>query len=148
MLGLGFIDTIANGISSYVSKRQDAIKSKEDHKNKLETLANETQLEVAKGNATAKIELAKNGQIQDFNLDVMSMNDMKSSYKDEFLLAVFIVPLIMAFIPSLQVYALKGFDVVSKMPEWYRYFIIGMGVVIFGMRGLLKQLLQSKIIKG
>jgi len=31
------------------------------------------------------------------------------------------------------------------MPEWYRYIIIGMVIVIYGLRGMVKQLAASKL---
>jgi hypothetical protein len=30
------------------------------------------------------------------------------------------------------------------MPQWYQYIIIGMVVVIYGMRGLLEKVLEKK----
>jgi len=61
------------------------------------------------------------------------------------LLLVFLAPMIMAFIPDMDVYALAGFEVINKMPEWYQYIIIGMVVVIYGMRGLLEKIIDKKV---
>jgi hypothetical protein len=69
---------------------------------------------------------------------------MEKSYKDEVILAIFLAPMVMSFIPAYSAYALAGFDIIAQMPEWYRYIIIGMVVVIYGMRGMLTKLLDSK----
>jgi len=70
---------------------------------------------------------------------------MEKSYKDEVILAVFLAPMILAFIPGFDQYALRGFEVIQKMPQWYQYIIIGMVVVIYGMRGMLDKFLNSKL---
>ena len=72
------------------------------------------------------------------------MQNMEKSWKDELILIVFLAPMIMAFIPQLQDVAKVGFENIKSMPEWYRYTIMGMVVVIYGMRGLLKWVLQNK----
>jgi hypothetical protein len=72
------------------------------------------------------------------------MENMSKSWKDEVILIVFLAPMIMAFIPGLENYALAGFGVMDKMPEWYQYVIIGMIVVIYGLRGLLEKVLAKK----
>jgi len=89
--------------------------------------------------------MAESGQSQDFDLDKIAMEQMAQSWKDEFLLIVFLTPMIMAFIPSLAPYSLNGFEIIDKMPEWYRYIIIGMVIVIYGLRGMVKQLAASKL---
>jgi hypothetical protein len=52
--------------------------------------------------------------------------------------------MIMAFIPGFELYALAGFGVMAQMPQWYQYTIIGMVVVIYGLRGLLEKVLAKK----
>jgi len=53
--------------------------------------------------------------------------------------------MVMAFIPGMDKYSLAGFEVIQQMPEWYQYIIIGMVVVIYGMRGMVKQLVSNKL---
>lgn len=103
----------------------------------------ETKLAIAKG----QIRMAEEGQMQNFNLDHVAMKNMEKSYKDELILIVFMTPMVLAFIPSMDIYALRGFEVIQQMPEWYQYTLIGMVVVIYGMRGMLEKVLASKIPK-
>jgi len=138
------IGTAVSGVSSYFKGKQEQKKLKIEHKSKIELLKMEAEVEVAKGVASAKIEMAKNGQAQDFDLDKIAMQNMEKSWKDELILIVFLAPMIMAFIPQLQDVAKVGFENIKSMPEWYRYTIMGMVVVIYGMRGLLKWVLQNK----
>ena len=138
------VSTAVGGVSSYFKGKQEQKKIKLEHNSKIEVLKMEAEVEVAKGVASAKIEMAKNGQAQDFDLDKIAMQNMENSWKDELILIVFLIPMIMAFIPSLQDVAKVGFENIKSMPTWYTSLIIGMVVVIYGMRGLLKWVLQNK----
>ena len=103
----------------------------------------DSDIKVAK--ATALTKMAEAGQTQNYDLDRLAMEQMTKSWKDEVLLLVFLAPMIMAFIPNMDVYALAGFEVIAKMPDWYQYIIIGMVVVIYGMRGLLEKIIDKKV---
>jgi len=105
----------------------------------------QAQADIQRAKAISATRMAESGQSQDFDLDKIAMEQMAQSWKDEFLLIVFLTPMIMAFIPSLAPYSLNGFEIIDKMPEWYRYIIIGMVIVIYGLRGMVKQLAASKL---
>ena len=135
---------VVNGVSGYFKGKQELKKVKlESEKKMIEARAN-AEIAISE----AKIQMAKSGQANDYNLDMMAMKNMEKSYKDEFILIVFLAPMIMAFVPGYDTIALAGFKVISQMPEWYRYIIIGMVVVIYGMRGMLKDLINKKLTLG
>ncbi len=92
--------------------------------------------------ATARLEHAKKGQLINFDLDQQAMNNMQKSWKDELVLIVFLLPMIMAFIPGTAQAVLAGFNIIKQMPEWYVAIIIGMVIVIYGLRGLLTKYLE------
>lgn len=115
-------------------------------KQKFELIKLEHEAKVATANAT--LEMAKQGQLIDADLDKTSIEDMKTSWKDEFILIVFITPMILAFIPQTATFSLRGFEIIKQMPEWYVALIIGMVVVIYGMRGLLTKWLETKFSLG
>ena len=100
--------------------------------------------DIKKAKAIAITKMAQEGQAQNYDLDRLAMEQMTKSWKDELLLIVFLTPMLMAFIPGLEAYSLAGFTVIAQMPEWYRYIIIGMVVVIYGLRGLLEKVLEKK----
>lgn len=109
---------------------------------KLVEIKAEADIKLAK--ATAITKMAEAGQTQNYDLDRLAMENMSKSWKDEAILIIFLAPMIMAFIPSLKDSALAGFGVIAMMPDWYRYIIIGMVVVIYGLRGLLEKVLEKK----
>tara|TARA_R110000868_G_scaffold19507_10_gene83936 strand:- start:817 stop:1251 length:435 start_codon:yes stop_codon:yes gene_type:complete len=101
--------------------------------------------DIKKAKAIAAIHAAETGQQQDFDLDRIAMEQMGKSWKDELVLIIFLAPMVMAFIPGMDTYSLAGFEVIQKMPEWYQYIIMGMVIVIYGMRGMVKQLVSNKL---
>ena len=138
MFGLNILDTIAGGVSEHFKGKQEIKKAKQA----AEIIKIQVQAEAMK----AQVDLTKSAGAQNYDLDKIAMQNMEKSYKDELILLVFIVPVICAFIPNLAEHILNGFTVIAQMPEWYRYTLIGMIVVIYGMRGMLTKLLSLKKI--
>ena len=68
----------------------------------------------------------------------------EGSFKDEFLCIIFCIPLIMCFIPGFEGYAIRGFEILATMPEWYQAMF---GVIVaasFGFRGATKFMDRKK----
>tara|TARA_X000000950_G_scaffold258935_1_gene326925 strand:+ start:727 stop:1107 length:381 start_codon:yes stop_codon:yes gene_type:complete len=101
--------------------------------------------EEKKATATAEIalkhaeaEVYRRKATHESEWDLEAMRGSKDSLKDEWLLFLFSIPFIMAFIPPLQPYVKQGFDVLENCPDWYK---AGLGVMIaasFGMRSFTK----------
>lgn len=85
-------------------------------------------------------ELAKQGMQIEANWDTNAQNNMKYTWKDEWFVILFSIPLIGAFIPGMDQYILKGFEVLSKTPEWYRWLIAGIVVATFGLRWMFSKI--------
>jgi len=107
-------------------------------------IAIQAEADIMKAKAIAAMNMAEQGQAQDYDLDRIAMEQMSKSWKDELLLVVFLAPMVMAFFPWFADDALRGFEVIAQMPEWYRYTILGMVVVIYGLRGRAKQIINAK----
>ena len=103
--------------------------------------------DIKRAKAIAATKMAESGQTQNYDLDRLAMEQMSTSWKDEFILVIFLAPMVMAFIPGMDGYALAGFNVIAQMPQWYQYIILGMVVVIYGLRGLLEKFLDRKANK-
>ena len=135
---------IAGAIGSLVSKPieqwQKRKTLKAEHKFELERLDHKARL--AKANKA--LEMAKQGQEQIYDLDRIAMENMNKSIKDEIVLGIFLVPVVLAFIPGMNKYVEAGFNAINGMPNWYIALVIGMVVVIYGMRGLLRAYIGNK----
>lgn len=64
----------------------------------------------------------------------------QGSWKDEFWTIVFAIPLMLCFIPGMDVYISAGFTVLKETPEWYRYSVgvlVAASVGIKGVKGFM-----------
>ncbi len=127
---------IVSGISGYF-KDKNEIKKVQVEADKLLIMAK----------AEAEANKMKRESEQDYDLDKLSMIAMDKSWKDEFLLILFSIPIAMCFFPEYRQYVEDGFKTLDIIPEWFMYIYVTMIVVIYGMRGLLRMFLQLMIDK-
>jgi hypothetical protein len=103
---------------------------------KVEKTKAETGAKVAKAKAEAIImEKKATGEI---DWDLEAIKGSQNSWKDEWLVILFSVPLILAFIPGMEDVVSHGFQQLEQMPEWYQY---SLGVIVaasFGVRSATK----------
>ena len=127
---------IVSGISGYF-KDKNEIKKVQVEADKL--------LIMAEAESKAK-RLEREAEIN-YDLDKLSMIAMDKSWKDEFLLILFSIPIAMCFFPEYRQYVEDGFKTLNIIPEWFMYIYVTMIVVIYGLRGLLRMFLQLMIDK-
>ena len=103
---------------------------------KVEQTKAKAATNVARAKAEAVImEKKATGEI-DWDLEMAKGS--QSSWKDEWLVILFSIPLILAFIPGMEGVVKNGFEQLNKMPEWYQY---SLGVIVaasFGVRSATK----------
>ena len=86
----------------------------------------------------AKAEVFKRKSLSDQDWDFTALNQAETSWKDEYLLILYSIPFVMAFIPPLQPYVQQGFVILETTPDWYK---AGMALILaasFGMRSYVK----------
>ena len=135
MFGLSILESLGKGVIGYFSDKSKA-------KAKLRKAELDEKIAIS----LAKIDILTTTTDNRFKLDMLAMQNMNKSYKDEFFMIMFSLPMILAFIPSMQEVALKGFNVIAKMPKWYVSLVVGMVVVTFGMRQMLSDFLNKNKI--
>lgn len=138
MWGLGIIKSVVDGVKEYTleSKKQKTLKIERD--TELALLEYSVKVEQAK----AKVELAKQGLTQDYDLDKLTTENMRNSYKDEFVLLILYTPVVLCF-TKYSDEVLQGFEVLKQTPDWFMYLVVGATIVTLGMRGLLTQFLNG-----
>ena len=82
----------------------------------------------------AKIEAKCRKIDQKFSMDAAAAGDMRYSWKDEYLMVLLSVPVVMSFIPKMAPYVAQGFEVLNGTPEWYRWSFLGVVAATFGLR--------------
>jgi len=106
----------------------EALSSRSQRKHEQKVQA----LELEKLRHSKQIELIQNGQELD---NAWELEQIKNSgWKDEFVLLLLSIPLIMSFIPNMQPYVVEGFDALSGTPDWYQWLILSVFAAIYGIR--------------
>ncbi len=89
---------------------------------------------------TAKIKRLEQGEDNASNLDEMSLKTR--GWKDDFVLVVVFMPLLLSFIPDYAPTVQRGFEALEHIPQPY-WFIVGAVVVdVLGMRAMLRYVLE------
>jgi hypothetical protein len=119
LLGKGFVEPVA----VYFNRRQELKQAKFDAQLKFEQ---------AKGDRAAN--LIAQGLAADASWEMLFANQAASSWKDEYSLIVVSIPLVMAFIPGLDVYVTRGFAAFGATPLWYQVMVQTMFYATVGIR--------------
>jgi len=77
--------------------------------------------------------------------DIEALKGSQKSWKDEFIMVLWFTPFVMLFIPSLQPYAIKGFEALSSVPYGYWLVLFGIVAQAFGLRWLFQKRIEKAI---
>lgn len=110
---------------------------KVEHKIKMAELA----LELKEKRLQAEID-------SDFDIDKINTENMATSWKDEYLLILFSIPVVMCFVPGLDVYVTKGFTALNGTPIWYQVIFVVMALTVYGHRKLARFFASKFLGKG
>ena len=130
---LSFLNPIATLGKTYLEGKNEVAKAKSAAA--ILTLGAEADVKVAGAKAAHK--LADDGQTQDFNLDLVAMQQMDKSFLDEVMIALLLVPIAASFL-GYQAEVTAAFESFSAMPEWYQYLLFIAISSSFGVRGVSK----------
>lgn len=137
---LSFLNPIASLGTTYLEGKNQVAKAK----SAAAIVGIQADADVKTAGARAANKLADDGQTQDFNLDLVAMQQMDKSLLDEVMIALLLVPIAASFL-GYQAEVTAAFESFAVMPDWYQYLVIGVYVVKFGMRGLLTKLVSGKL---
>jgi hypothetical protein len=117
LLGKGIVEPVA----TYYTRKQE-----------LKQARFEAQLKatVAAGDRRAK--LISEGVTADAAWELKQIEN--SGWKDEWVLVILSIPLVGCFVPGISPYILRGFAILDKCPDWYRWLIVTIFLAIFGIR--------------
>ena len=106
-------------------------------KGKADKQAAEAKLKLTEAEAKAKIMLSKETSVADW--ERIMAHGSTQSFKDEWLVGLFSVPLVLSFCGEWGRTAVaEGFTALEAMPDWYQYTL---GVIVaasFGVRSATK----------
>lgn len=142
---MDWLKTTIDSITGVITRPLEEWQRRKTLKVEQEDKAREREHELKLKQLDINKELANQGIKAEIDWDARAQEDMKTSWKDEYLLILWSIPLIMCFIPDLQDYAKKGFDNMKEAPEWYMILWAGMVAGTWGLRWLISR--SNKIIK-
>ena len=90
------------------------------------------KLEIEAERHKTKLEMAMKGQQMDNSWELEQIRN--SGWKDEFVLLILSIPLILSFIPGTVSYVEDGFRALSQTPDWYQWLILAVFAAIYGIR--------------
>jgi len=137
---LSFLNPIASLGGTYLEGRNQVAKAKSE----AAVVSIKADADVKVAGAKAAHKLADNGQTQEYNLDLVAMQQMDKSFLDEIMIALLLVPIAASFL-GYQAEVTAAFESFSAMPRWYQWLVLGVYIVKFGMRGLLTKLMSGKL---
>jgi|TARA_R110000787_G_scaffold127985_1_gene239691 hypothetical protein len=89
-------------------------------------------LEIEAAKHKTKLEMAMKGQQMDNSWELEQIKN--SGWKDEFVLLILSIPLVLSFIPGTVGYVENGFRALSLTPDWYQWLILAVFAAIYGIR--------------
>lgn len=127
---MGFLSGLLGGIigPGAGEKAIEFFEKKQQLKNDLELAKLAGDIKVAEAKAAY--------QAADLQYDDQwELEQIKNSgWKDEYVLVLLSIPLVMVFIPPLAPYVLSGFAILATCPEWYRWLLTMIFAAIYGIR--------------
>ena len=119
----GLLKTVAPKVAEHYTKKME--------------LKHNLEMEVLKGKAAweqAKTQRASESEGRDHDWEVESIRN--SGWKDEWVLILLSIPLILVFFPYDwgAPAVLSGFAVLETTPDWYRWLVMMIYAAIFGIR--------------
>jgi len=93
------------------------------------------KLETLRGKAAyerAKTQRAENSEGRDHEWEMQSIKN--SGWKDEWVLIILSIPMILSFIPFTQPFVVQGFAALDGTPLWYRTTVMSIYLATFGLR--------------
>lgn len=106
----------------------------------------EGKIRIAEAYATAEAEVQLKKVTAELDWEKSMADSTRTSWKDEYWTVVLSIPFMGAFIPPVVPYIAAGFEVLSKVPEWYG---IALGLAIsaaFG-KNIIKYFTDMKGMK-
>jgi len=111
----------------------------------------ESENRINEATADAEVSRIKSITASDNAIDLESVKQMKTSWKDEFLMAIVFTPLVIVVVvpfitayntgkwEDLNTYMIQSFKTLNELPKWYPYIAGVILIATFGFRSLLRK---------
>lgn len=115
------LGSVAPEVAGYYRDRQ-----KLKHERELEKIRGKIAYEKAKS------ERAERSEGRDHEWEQMSIQN--SGWKDEWVLVILSIPMVLVFVPYTQETILQGFAALETTPDWFRWLVLMIYAATYGIR--------------
>jgi hypothetical protein len=119
-------------VGSLLNKVAPAVAGYYQRKLELKYTLREKKLEGKIALEQRKIDLAAQSEQRDHEWEQLMIHN--SGWKDEWVLILLSIPLVLVFIPQTQGAVLEGFKVLGMTPQWYQWMVVVIFLAIYGIR--------------
>jgi hypothetical protein len=139
------IGTIVGSVVSLLGDGVKQLSEWDKRRSKLQEAKLNTQLAIE----TAKADLAVYQVKADMEWDLKWADQAAKSWKDEFMLIIWAIPLIGLFIPPMRPYVQEGFTYLSQFhPEAATWYMTGWAIIfaaVYGIKAAAQYMLPGRI---
>jgi len=86
----------------------------------------------------AKSEIMKTAAQHDSKWELIMAESTKSSFKDEIITIVVLIPCILSFVPGMEELVKSGFARLNELPDWYQNILYVTILAGLGLKGVDK----------
>ena len=118
---LSLLSGIPEAIGAYFNERQ-----------KLKSAEKLRSLELEDAIHKRRVELIGQGMAADASWELEQIRN--SGWKDEYVLLILSIPLVMCFVPGLAPFVRLGFEALGTTPGWYQTLLVLIFGAVYGVR--------------
>jgi hypothetical protein len=119
LLGKGIVEPIA----TYYTRKQE-----------LKAARFDAELKATQATGERVAQLRREGLTADATWELESLKAHADGWKDEFVLIVLSVPVVLCFIPGGDAFVQKGFAALAQTPWWYPTALLSVYLATYGIR--------------
>ena len=86
----------------------------------------------------AKAEVMKTAAQHDSKWELIMAESTKSSWNDEIITIIVLIPVVLVFIPSMEDVVKQGFERLNELPQWYQNILYVTILAGLGLKGVDK----------
>ena len=128
-----------------------------DNKAKLKTLKQEQDFAIIEAQTKANVDRILSNTDSDNQIDLITAQDKKHSFKDEVITYLFLVPVVIATVtPFIIAYNSSSYvnlsedirisyDNLNQLPNWYKYVLAAIVIDVLGFRSFARKIVDKYI---
>ena len=147
------------GVFSLIGNLLGIGKSALDNRAKLKQLKSEQQFKIVEATTNATVDRIMSNTESDNQIDYITAQNKKYTYKDEIITYLFLVPIAIATIVpfiiafktddwvNLNALTLDSYESLDKLPNWYKWALAAVIIDVLGFRSFARKILDKYIKK-